>query len=90
MAANFIIEGRMWLYSPRLCTIGVEEQTIDCVILCCPIHQSPHGLHGLTVLDDEAIKWLLNSKHLHQDLVQPSSGLKELAHTMKNYIVVLI
>jgi len=36
------------------------EQTIDHVVLQCPIHRPPHGLHGLTVLDDEAIEWLLN------------------------------
>ena len=27
----------------------------------CPIHRPPHGLHGLTVLDDETIEWLLNT-----------------------------
>jgi len=24
-------------------------------------HQSPHGLHDLTLLDDETIEWLLNT-----------------------------
>ena len=28
-------------------------------IVQCPIHWPPHGLHRLTVLDDEAIQWLL-------------------------------
>jgi len=37
-----------------------EEQTVDHV-LQCPIHRPPHGLHDLTVLDDETIKWLLNA-----------------------------
>ena len=30
-------------------------------LLYCPIHRTPHGLHGLTVLDDETIEWLLNT-----------------------------
>ena len=40
---------------------GAEEQTVDHVLLQCPIHQPPHGLHGLTVLDNETIEWLLNT-----------------------------
>jgi len=40
---------------------GGEEQTVDHVFLPCPIHRPPHGLHGLTILDDETIKWLLNT-----------------------------
>ena len=28
---------------------------------CCPIHWPAQGLHGLTVLDDETIEWLLNT-----------------------------
>ena len=39
---------------------GAEEQTVDHVVLHCPIHRPPHGLHGLTVLDDETIEWLFN------------------------------
>jgi len=35
---------------------GVEEQTVDHVFFQCPIHRRPHGLHGLTVLDDETIE----------------------------------
>jgi len=31
------------------------------VVLQCPIHQPPHWLHGLTVLNDETTKWLLNT-----------------------------
>ena len=42
------------------CECGAKEQTIDHV-LHCPIHQPSHGLHSLTVLDDETIKWLLNT-----------------------------
>ena len=37
------------------CECGAEEQTVDHVVLQCPIHRPPNGLHGLTVLDDETI-----------------------------------
>jgi len=47
--------------SSAACECGAEEQTVDHVVLQCPIHQSPHGLHGLTVVDDETIEWLLNT-----------------------------
>jgi len=40
---------------------GAEEQTVEHVVLQCPIHRPPHGLHGLTVLDDNTIKWLINT-----------------------------
>ena len=43
------------------CKCGAEEQTVDHVVLQCPIHRPPHGLHGLTVLHDETIQWLLNT-----------------------------
>jgi len=42
--------------SSAACECGAEEQIVDPVVLQCPIH----GLHGLTVLDDETIDWLLN------------------------------
>jgi len=34
---------------------GAEEQTVDHVVLHCPIHRPPHGLHGLRVLDAELL-----------------------------------
>jgi len=43
------------------CACGAEVQTVDHVVLQWPIHRPPHGLHGLTVLDDETIEWLLNT-----------------------------
>jgi len=46
--------------SSAACECGAE-QTVDHVILRCPILRSPHGLHGLTVLDDETTEWLLNT-----------------------------
>jgi len=46
--------------SSAACECVAEEQTVDHVVLQCPIHRPPHGLHGLTVLDDETIEWLLN------------------------------
>ena len=46
--------------SSAACECGAEEQTVDHVVLQYPIHRPPYGLHGLTVLDDETIEWLLN------------------------------
>ena len=43
------------------CECGAEEQTVNNVVLQCPIHRPSHGLHGLTVLDDETVEWLLNT-----------------------------
>jgi len=44
-----------WGMAPSAaCECGAEEQTVDSVVLQCPIHQPPCGLHGLTVLDDES------------------------------------
>jgi len=37
------------------------EQTVNHVVLHCPIHQTPNGLHSVTVLDDQTTKWLLNT-----------------------------
>jgi len=52
----------LWgMASSAACECGVEEQTIDHVVLQCPIHRPPHRLHGLAVLDDETTKWLLNT-----------------------------
>jgi len=48
------------LASSVACECGAE-QTVDHVVLQCPIHRSPHGLHGLTILDDETTEWLLNT-----------------------------
>jgi len=42
---------------------GKEEQTVDHVVLQWPIHRPPYELHGLTVLEDETIEWLLNTFH---------------------------
>jgi len=47
--------------SSAACEFGAEERTFDHVVLQCPNHRSPHGLHVLTVLDDETIEWLLNT-----------------------------
>jgi len=45
----------------KLWMLPSNVQTVDHVALQCPIHQPPHGLHGLTVLDDETTEWLLNT-----------------------------
>ena len=38
--------------SSASCECGAGEQTVDHAVLQCPLHLPPHGLHGLTVLDD--------------------------------------
>ena len=38
----------------------------------------PHGLHGLTVLDDETTEWLLNTC---PDILAAKQWIKELAQT---------
>jgi len=53
--------GRGTAFSFAPCECGAEEQTVDNVVLHCPIHRPPHGLHDLTVLDDETIECLLNT-----------------------------
>jgi len=54
--------GVKWgMASSAACECGAEEQTVDHVVLQCSIHRPPHGLHGLTVLDDETTEWLLNT-----------------------------
>jgi len=42
--------------SSAACECGAEEQIVDHVVLQYPTHRPPHGLHGLTVLDDETIE----------------------------------
>jgi len=63
---------KLGVASSAACECGAEKQTVDHVVLRCPIHRPPPGLHGLMVLDDETTKWLLNTT---RDLVRPSSGL---------------
>jgi len=46
--------------SSAACECGAEEQTVDHVVLQCPVHRPSHGLQGPTVLNDETIEWLLN------------------------------
>ena len=43
------------------CECGASEQTADHVLTACPIHRTPHGARGLTVLDDETRCWLNNT-----------------------------
>ena len=35
------------------CECGASEQTADHVVTACSIHRAPHGVRGLTVLNDE-------------------------------------
>jgi len=64
-------------YAGREC--GAEKQTVDHVILHCPIHQQPHGVHSPDS-PGRCENWMA-VKHLPRDLVRPSSG-EELAQTM--------
>jgi len=57
--------------STLACECGAEEQTVDPVVLQCPIHQPPHGLHDLTVLVRRGNR--MAAQHLPRDLVWPSS-----------------
>ncbi|KAJ8364425.1 hypothetical protein SKAU_G00132560 [Synaphobranchus kaupii] len=50
---------RWGLASCAACECGAEEQTADHVILDCPIYRAPNGMHGLSVLDDDTVTWLL-------------------------------
>ena len=52
---------KLGMAASAACESGTEEQTVDHVVLQCPTHRPPHGLHSLTVLDDETIEWLLNT-----------------------------
>ena len=52
---------RWGIASSAVCECGAEDQTVDHVVLQRPIHRPPHGLRGLTVLDEETIEWLLNT-----------------------------
>jgi len=45
--------------SSAACECEATERTVDHVVFQCPIYRLPYGLHGLTVLDDETIEWLL-------------------------------
>ena len=50
-----------WGFGPLLnCECGTSEQIADHVLTASPIHQAPHGIQGLTVLDDETQCWLNN------------------------------
>ena len=42
------------------CECDASEHTADHVLTACPIHRTPHGTRGLTVLDDETRCWLNN------------------------------
>ena len=40
------------------CECGTAEQTAEHIILTCPVHRAPTGIHGLTVLDVDTRCWL--------------------------------
>ena len=43
------------------CECGASEQTADHVLTACPIDWAPHGVRGLTVLNDKTRCWLNNT-----------------------------
>jgi len=76
--------------SSAACECGAE-QTVDHVVLQCPIHR-PHGMHVLTVLDDESMEWLLNTwpeiqcglLHLLSQFFKPLLGRNEMKVQMNS------
>jgi len=53
---------RQWgVATSAACECAAKGQAVENVDLRGPIHRPPHGLHGLTVLDDETIERLLNA-----------------------------
>ena len=64
---------KWFMASSLACECGAEDQTVDHVVLHDPNHRTPHGLHGLTVQDDETIDWLRNI--CPEVIVWPSSGI---------------
>ena len=49
------------LASSLNCECGASKQTEDHVLIACPIYRAPHGVPGLTVLDDKTQCWLNNT-----------------------------
>jgi len=50
-----LLKWGMRLVPSAACERGAEEQTVDHVVLHCPIRSHSHGQHGLAVLDNETI-----------------------------------
>jgi len=73
------------------CECGAEEQTVDHVVLQCAIHRPPHGLHGLTVLDDETIEWVLNTcpETLCGQAVDSNNSLKRRRSAVLIFVMML-
>ena len=68
-----------WSWQPTACSRKVLRLqhrpslvNVDHVVNHCWISRPPHRVHGLMVLDDETIEWLLNT------WLRSSSGLQEL------------
>ena len=56
---QFHLSMHKWNLAPSLNSeCGASEQTADHVLTACPIHRAPHGVQGLTVLDDKTRCWL--------------------------------
>jgi len=51
-----------WDMAPfSACECGAEEQTVEHFVLHWPIYWHSRGVHGLAVLADEIIEWLLDT-----------------------------
>ena len=49
---QFHLSMHKWGFAPSPnCECGAAEQIADHVLIACPIHRTPHGARGLTVLD---------------------------------------
>ena len=56
---QFHLSMHKWGLAPSPnCECGTSEQTADHVLTACPIHQAPHGVRGLMVLNDKTRCWL--------------------------------
>ena len=59
---RFHLSMHKWGLAPSPnCECGASEQTAGHVLTVCPIHRTPHGVQGLTVLDDQTQCWLNNT-----------------------------
>ena len=62
--------------SSSACECRAEEQTVDHVVLQCPTHWTPHGLHAAR--PDGSGRWdnWMTAQYLPRDFVRPSCGFK--------------
>ena len=49
------------LASMSICECGALDQTVAHVIMECPSHLSLRGCHGLLIVDNDALRWLISN-----------------------------